>query len=653
MPLKNTLLHTAVVFWILCLFRSSLGWLWIFICIIWLLRLQGRYVLLTCMLLCWMQVRISATSLSAPPPSTITVTIQEIKSNYVLAAYEKETILLYDANKVSFGDTLQVDVECSAMNGQKNFHQFSFSDWTKRRNIHYGCTIKKQIMLEESKSFRSVIFQHINQMEEKEKNWLLNTLYGIQEEEQEVSYLISSSGMHMSFACTMLEKFFSLWLSAGCCQIASLLLLICFGNCIVWRDALLRILCFRFASFAFQTYSSKDRLGIGMMLMLILLPYTAGEITFVLPVVFRFCFLFNIQKRSKRLVSMLVLLPLQFYYFNEVDGIQLFLFPLLRKGYGIAFLMALMYLLCSFSLFYILGQQLLAILTWLQSFTFPLYYASSLLFLFIWFYYGFKWLAERTNRHRVILVGMLLYTQIAPYLKPYMEIMMLDVGQGDCTLISLPFQQGNILIDVAGSKQRNLPEEVIVPVLHALGIRSIDLVIITHDDFDHSGGLQQLEKLIEVKQVVTKKQESISFGNTTLSFLLTEKTYADTNDNSILTYLDAYDTRMLFMGDAGKQVEADLMKEYPNLQADILKVGHHGSKTSSSISFLHQLHPSYALISCGIHNFYGHPSPETIASLQQESIQILDTPQKGAISIKLTNFIRFYKTATNEFGIIR
>ena len=106
------------------------------------------------------------------------------------------------------------------------------------------------------------------------------------------------------------------------------------------------------------------------------------------------------------------------------------------------------------------------------------------------------------------------------------------------------------------------------------------------------------------------------------------------------------------MGDAGTQAEALLMTRYPSLKADILKGGHHGSKSASSRPFLHSLHPLLALISCGAHNFYGHPHQEVLDALQTANISIMDTPHTGAVSIKITNFFQIYKTAAGDFGVI-
>ena len=113
-----------------------------------------------------------------------------------------------------------------------------------------------------------------------------------------------------------------------------------------------------------------------------------------------------------------------------------------------------------------------------------------------------------------------------------------------------------------------------------------------------------------------------------------------------------YDTSILFMGDLGIKGEKELLKQYPKLQADILKVGHHGSSTSSSSVFLHTLHPKLALISAGRNNRYQHPHQNVIENLHKENIHELTTKEKGAVSIKICKYFYFYKTVEQEFGII-
>ena len=230
--------------------------------------------------------------------------------------------------------------------------------------------------------------------------------------------------------------------------------------------------------------------------------------------------------------------------------------------------------------------------------------------------------------------------------------MMLDVGQGDCTLIILPYHQGVIMVDVMGSRYKNIPKDIIAPIVQSKGIKAIDKVILTHDDYDHSGGLKQLQERIEVKEVIMDKREDTWMKNLHIPFLLSQYPGKDGNDNSILTYLEVYGLRMLFMGDAGVNVEEALMEEYSKLRVDVLKIGHHGSSTSSSLAFLQQLDARIALISAGRNNRYGHPHKEVMDRLKQVDCIPLTTSINGGVSIKFCKYFAFFRTADNEFGII-
>lgn len=97
------------------------------------------------------------------------------------------------------------------------------------------------------------------------------------------------------------------------------------------------------------------------------------------------------------------------------------------------------------------------------------------------------------------------------------------------------------------------------------------------------------------------------------------------------------------MGDAEQEAEKSIEKAYPNLQVDVLKVGHHGSNTSTNKSFLQQMNPHYALISAGRNNTYGHPTSETISTLQQEDVYIYRTDQDGAVQYFFTEEKGYFK----------
>ncbi len=220
-------------------------------------------------------------------------------------------------------------------------------------------------------------------------------------------------------------------------------------------------------------------------------------------------------------------------------------------------------------------------------------------------------------------------------MNPFGEVMMVDVGQGDCTILFMPFHQGAIMIDIMGSKYRVFLKEVVVPILRKKGYSSLDALILTHSDFDHSGGKDELLKEIDVKRIIDSKEKADSIGNLPVAFLLNDIKGSDENENSILTYFVLHDLHFLFMGDAGIEIEQVLTQRYDTLPVDILKVGHHGSDTASSLSFLHAFRPDLALISAGLNNRYHHPSKVVLQRLAQEQVKYLVTAEDGAVLIRI------------------
>lgn len=250
------------------------------------------------------------------------------------------------------------------------------------------------------------------------------------------------------------------------------------------------------------------------------------------------------------------------------------------------------------------------------------------------------------------MMGLLVINQFNPLWNPFGEVMFIDVGQGDTALITLPFGQGTIMIDMAGHKSRNIPKDIVYPILRAKAIEHIDTLIITHDDFDHSGGVEQLQALLPIHTIIKKKTKTIKTGNLAIQGLLSDEVFADKNANSQILFFQLGGLRYLFMGDGDKETERKLIQSYPKIQADIVKIGHHGSNTSSDPQFLHQLHPFLAVISSGYQNRYGHPSPETLEHLKRQKISYRNTANDGAISMIFFKNFHVFRTATHEFDII-
>lgn len=585
------------------------------------------------------------------PVSSHILQVKEIKSNYVIASTGKQKVIVYQTNNLNFNDVIEVTGTYRKIEGVHNFRMFYFPEWIKRRGISHEITAKSVQIRKHGTGIRNLLYKRVQKIADSNvKSWMKSMLYGIHEED--VSFFITSSGMHITLLFQVVQSFLLLYLSkmmsSWICFIGMGLL----GYATVLSTSLLRMLCFRSVTFGTNGFHAQDRLGISMICTLFLFPYMAYELAFLIPLGFRLVQLFNVQKRNRFLMSYLVLIPIQYQFFHVCNPFQILCFRFLRSCYAILYLGALCSLITSTTICYTLLSWMLPILQKIESFGFTLYYTPHVIWLIIWVWGIMKVITYRSLKNSLQLCLLFWYAPFSGYFDPFGEILMIDVGQGDCTLIRLPFHQGAMLIDVMGSHYKNIPADIIVPVLKAKGIHKLDKVILTHDDFDHSGGLQQLQELMDVSQVITKKTDTTKLHDLNIPFLLDTYEGEDANENSIITLFEVYGLRVLFMGDAGKATETVLLKEYPKLEIDVLKVGHHGSKTASSSLFLHQLRPSLGLISCGRHNFYGHPHRETLDNLANEHVRPLISANDGAVSIKFCRFFSFYTTAEHEFGIL-
>ena len=254
---------------------------------------------------------------------------------------------------------------------------------------------------------------------------------------------------------------------------------------------------------------------------------------------------------------------------------------------------------------------------------------------------------------------------------PYGEIIFIDVGQGDSILIKQPFGGGVYLIDTGGilrfgeeewQKRSNVfepGEHIVVPFLKSKGIRSIDKLILTHDDQDHIGGAVAVLNGIDVKEIVIPEVLKEEFRATALineavkqeitvnmlktgdgwkkrgdsfTVLHPDTHKGDSNESSLVLYARINGMKWLFTGDMGKESEAELTRERPRLEIDYLKVGHHGSNTSSSSDFIDSLRPKAAIISAGENNRYGHPHADVLETFDERGIHTFRTDEMGAVS---------------------
>ena len=233
-----------------------------------------------------------------------------------------------------------------------------------------------------------------------------------------------------------------------------------------------------------------------------------------------------------------------------------------------------------------------------------------------------------------------------------LHIYYLDVGQADSTFILLPNGE-NMLID-AGTKDNG---KDIVNVLDTLGVNNIDYLVGTHPHTDHIGGMQQVIENFDIGKIYMPKASSntatyknllqsikkngytITTAKAGVEILYDDSlsativapnssTYDDLNNYSAIIKLTYGLISFIFAADAEKLSEDEIRT---NIKCDVLKVGHHGSSTSTSKNFLKKTEPEYAIISCGANNDYGHPHKEVIQRLNNAGISTYRTDLNGTI----------------------
>ncbi len=236
----------------------------------------------------------------------------------------------------------------------------------------------------------------------------------------------------------------------------------------------------------------------------------------------------------------------------------------------------------------------------------------------------------------------------------------IDVGQGDCSLFIS--DESSMLIDCG----ENENAQTVIQTISEKGIEKLDYIVVTHAHSDHMGAMAQIideipvstillsepcddsaetqtyEKFMDAAEesgaeiILAQSDYSFTLGYAKCTVLSPYEVSSNENNNSIVLYISAGETSFLMTGDAEQKIEKEIIKNYPTLNATILKIGHHGSSTSSYEEFISQISPETAIIQCGLNNSYGHPHEETISVLDSLNIPYYRSDISGNITISCT-----------------
>lgn len=367
------------------------------------------------------------------------------------------------------------------------------------------------------------------------------------------------------------------------------------------------------------------------------------------------------------LVSFLVSLPITAINFYSVNVLSilwnLFFVPFVSFG---------LFPFCFLSIFFpflegILGIGITlfeAINHWCASFTFGVIVIPkvSIIWWSVYFVVLFCFLFLHKKQCIFLLVLLLCLIKYPSKLSSHAYVYFLDVGQGDATLFIGPHQKEVILLDTGGKitypkerweERKNQVDqaETIKTFFNSLGISNIDTLILSHGDADHAGNALSLLEQMPISSIYMNRNmkntleknienfysQKIVSTLSSSSFQIddfTVKQFSDENDASLILKVSIYGQSFLMTGDISKNVEQKIL-DLP-LQSVVLKVAHHGSNTSTHESFLKRVQPSYAIISVGQDNRYGHPSKETIRRLEKMNIPYFLTSRDKTIWFEIS-----------------
>lgn len=621
----------------------------------------------------------------------------EIKAKEkLLVSYKIQSINILNRIKaLELGDTIKIVGDLEIPSKNRNFHLFNYQNYLKGKQI-FWIMKAQEITLQKKGAGLYILKNAIKKRIQKSSNhaYLMAFILGDNKElewknkyqELGISHLFAVSGMHIVFLTTFLFSFLKQKEKLSSFFMVTIILSI-----YIWLLQDSASANRAFLLFFFGFLNKKYQLGFHSIQLLFLIfslllfknPFVIYQIGFQFS--FMICFFLMIQKQSdsnhylKQLLktstlALIVSFPLASFHFYQfhfgavlinlfaVPFVSFFLFPLSFLTFFFPFLDPILTIFIQLFHHLLTGFEILSFLK-LTFASIPIYFvALYYIILLMTIFISKKWFLV----FFIILICHFIY----PYMNPHYYLDMIDIGQGDAILIRYPHLSKTILIDTGGlisykkeawqqKKQQSQVDTILLPYLKSLGIKKIDTLVITHGDQDHIGNAYELVSKFSVQHIImnsgnnTKlendlislaQKKKISFkhistsniqiGNHTFQFLNSKNEISE-NDDSLIIYTVLAGSHILLMGDAEENSENNILQEYQLPKMDILKVGHHGSKTSTKKEFLDVVKPSIALISAGVNNTFGHPHKEVLEELLKRGSQIYTTKQQGSIRIEL------------------
>ena len=595
--------------------------------------------------------------------------VYEVKENYYLFNSNGERLYVYEKdNTREIGDILRLEGEKTKLDFNTLESAFDFTQYLNKKGVFSEYKVRKAtvkfsspLKLQRAKKYflsgfdgntktmiSSILF---SQGDDSDLNDNIRSLH--------LGKFISANGTYIYLFVGFFGYLLSFLIKKKWAEVGSILICLIYLIFVFPKFSSIRILfllIFRWLNkYVFkQKFDYLAIIGISGIFFLAINPYLALQDSFILGYAIPLGIFFIrealkqhgvvLKKLFAIILIYLFIIPFEIKFYNSISPLSMVFQILLTPLFLI---IGLLSLLCFFRIplkapLKLLCDFLSSITSGLKSINFsfnipPLNAILVLTFYFLFFVLLFLIKIKFKPLIKVVVSSQLLFLLF--YIVPInnmisQEVTFINVGQGDACLIR--DKNKTILVDTGGLSYIDIGKDCLIPFLKKKRIYKLDIVIGTHNHYDHIGALDTLVKDFKVKSFINNKDRfplqcgSLTFRN----YNLKAGEYDDENTNSLVIGFRLGKRDYLITGDATTTTEKAIMEDFASIPCDILKVGHHGSNTSSSTSFLKYLSPKEAVISVGKNNSYKLPDDSTLIKFKNLKIPVKRTDYLGSITYK-------------------
>lgn len=595
-------------------------------------------------------------------------------------------------NNLSYGDKIKVTGVLKEPSTNNIFNNFNYKKYLYNKKIYYIIEASKIDKIQNNNNhiytIKNLLYTRINSL--KSSNYIKALLFGDNKLDKEIktsyqingiSHLFSVSGFHINFITSIIYFYldrvtYNKKIKYITVDIFLVLYLLLCNTTSLLRCTVMNILL-SINHLLKLNIKKIDIVLLTLILCIIINPFIIYDIGFIYSYTISFFLILykNKYKTNNKLlkiiyislISFLVSLPINIYTSYEINFLNIILNIIIVPIVSLILLpLSLLTLIFPIldNILYLITSILEKISLYTSNINIFKQVLSKPSIILIIIYYLVIILILSKNKHYYLILILLIFHKTIPLYNSNLEVVMFDVGEADSMLISTPSKKVNILIDTG----RGIDINNIIIYLKSIGISKLNYLIITHGDEDHIGGALYLIDNFKVDNVILNKgdytelevelithlkNKNIKYTNNinkipllgSYMYLLNTKKFSNENDNSIVTYFEYQKYKFLFMGDSSSKTEEYLINNYNLTNISFLKVGHHGSNTSSSPLFINKITPKVSLISVGRNNFYHHPNKEVLTNLSNSVIYRTDINK--SIKIKINNKVKITKLNNN------